>query len=81
MDQISRSQLKEDAMLVLSRRVEEAFRIDGDIRIFIIHCGKGKVRIGIDAPDQVVIEREELWQRRQDFNAESREEELRWKED
>ena len=63
-------------MLVLSRRVQEAIRIDDDIRILITHCGRGKVRIAIDAPEDIQIEREELWLRRQEFTAEAEAKEL-----
>lgn len=58
---------KGNAMLVLTRKVQEAIRIDDDIRIVIVRCEKDKVRIAIDAPDEVLILREELWLRQQDF--------------
>ena len=63
-------------MLVLSRKVQEAIRIDDDIRIVIVRCGQGKVRLAIDAPDQVIILREELWLRHQEFFDTSDKEEL-----
>ena len=54
-------------MLVLSRKETEAIRIDDDIRIVIVRCGKGRVRVAIEAPAKVQIEREELWIRRQEL--------------
>ena len=50
-------------MLVLSRKENETIVIDGNIRVTIIHCGRGKVKLGIQAPDHVSIMRAELEQR------------------
>lgn len=47
-------------MLILSRRTGEAIRIGGDIRVVVMATGEGGVRLGIDAPGDVTILREEL---------------------
>jgi len=47
-------------MLVLTRKVDEAIRIGNDIVITVISIDKKNVRIGIDAPEDVMILREEL---------------------
>ena len=48
-------------MLVLSRRTEESIIIDDDIKITVLGIDKrGKVLLGIEAPEEVVIVREEL---------------------
>jgi len=47
-------------MLVLTRKIDDAIRIDNDIVITIISIDKKSVRIGIDAPKDVMILREEL---------------------
>lgn len=47
-------------MLVLSRREGEALWIDGEIEVRVLAIGEGKVRIGIGAPDEMKIVREEL---------------------
>jgi len=47
-------------MLVLTRKVDEAIRIGGDIVITVVSIDKKSVRIGIDAPEDVMILREEL---------------------
>ncbi|MAE68723.1 MAG: carbon storage regulator [Candidatus Peribacteraceae bacterium] len=47
-------------MLVLSRKKDESIRIGHDITITVIDIGKGRVKIGIDAPDDVRILRGEL---------------------
>jgi len=48
------------AMLVLSRKQNEAIIINGDIRITVVRIHGHQVRIGIEAPDSVRIFREEL---------------------
>lgn len=47
-------------MLILSRRTGEAIRIGEDIRVVVMATGDGGVRLGIDAPADVTILREEL---------------------
>jgi carbon storage regulator len=47
-------------MLILNRRPGDAILIDGGIRIVVLASDNGGVRIGIEAPEQVGIFREEL---------------------
>jgi carbon storage regulator len=47
-------------MLILSRRVGDAILVDGGIRIVIIACDRKGVRIGVEAPSDVNILREEI---------------------
>ncbi len=47
-------------MLVLTRRVGESIRVGNDIVVTLVQMAPGKVRIGIQAPDQTLILREEL---------------------
>lgn len=47
-------------MLVLHRKANESLLIGGDIRITIVECGSGGVKLAIDAPKQFSILREEL---------------------
>lgn len=47
-------------MLVLSRKQNETIVIDNNIHVTIVQCGRGKVKIGIQAPDEVSIKRAEL---------------------
>ncbi len=49
-------------MLVLSRRAEEAIAIGEDIRVRVLGIRAGKVKLGIDAPAELHILREELRQ-------------------
>jgi len=48
-------------MLVLSRKLGEKIYINENICITIVDIDRGKVRIGIDAPRDVPIHREEIW--------------------
>ena len=47
-------------MLVLNRRVGEAIVIDGGIRVIVLQCDRRSVRLGIQAPGETAIFREEL---------------------
>jgi carbon storage regulator len=49
-------------MLVLSRNVGDSIRIGDDIKITILE-NDGQVRVGIDAPREVKVHREEVYQR------------------
>ena len=50
-------------MLILSRKPGEVIRIGDDIVITILSCDWGNIRIGIDAPKEVTVHREEVFQR------------------
>ena len=47
-------------MLVLTRKVNEQIRIGQDIVITVVQLGQGKVRIGVEAPREVPVVRQEL---------------------
>lgn len=50
-------------MLVLTRRQGESLRIDENIRITLVACSAGQVRLAIDAPEHIEILREEVYDR------------------
>lgn len=50
-------------MLILTRRVGEAIIINDNIRIEIFEINKTQVKIGFDAPLDVIIHREEIHER------------------
>ena len=54
-------------MLVLSRKVGEEIIIDDHIRIAVVAIKGDKVRIGVSAPKEVVVDRQEIHERRKDF--------------
>lgn len=49
-------------MLILGRREGDSIIIDGGIRIVVVSCDRGGVRIGIEAPSTVKILRGEIAQ-------------------
>lgn len=48
-------------MLVLSRKKNESIVIDKNITLTVIEVRGDKVRLGIEAPDDVEIHRKEVW--------------------
>ena len=57
-------------MLVLSRKVREQIRLPGlDVVVTVLEVRGGMVRLGITAPDEVFVVREELWRRLQQDSA------------
>jgi len=54
-------------MLVLSRKVGESIFIDGCIKVTVLDVDRGKIRLGIEAPHEVRVLREELLRRLQEF--------------
>ena len=55
-------------MLVLSRKLEEAIWLGDNIKIKIMGIEKGYVKIGIEAPSDITILREELKEAVADVN-------------
>ena len=49
-------------MLVLSRKKDERIRIGDDIEILVIEIRGDKVRIGITAPKDVAVHRQEIYE-------------------
>ena len=47
-------------MLVLTRRLQEKIRIDGHIVVTVVQISARDVKLGIDAPREVHVIREEL---------------------
>lgn len=47
-------------MLVLSRKLGQRFQIGPDVRVTIVKIDRNSVRIGIEAPDDVAVYREEI---------------------
>jgi carbon storage regulator CsrA len=59
-------------MLVLTRRLGEEIVIAGDIRVVVVSIQGGKVRLGIRAPDDVRVDRQEIHARRAEWEADAR---------
>ena len=59
-------------MLILTRRVTEVVRIGDDVRVTVLGVKGNHVRIGIDAPRNVEVHREEVYLRIQEEGSKSR---------
>ncbi|MFT7629615.1 MAG: carbon storage regulator [Mariniblastus sp.] len=53
--------LKETAMLVLSRHRDESIMIGDNVMITIVDIRGDKVRLGIDAPQEIPVHRQEVY--------------------
>jgi carbon storage regulator len=47
-------------MLVLSRKIGESILISESIRVTVVQSTNGRIRLGIEAPPEVIVLREEL---------------------
>jgi carbon storage regulator len=54
-------------MLVLARKLGETIVIDGDIRVTVLETKGDRVRLGIEAPPYVPVDRQEVHERRSQF--------------
>jgi len=50
-------------MLVLSRKTDEAIQIQDNIKIKIISIEKDRVKLGIEAPKEIKVNREEIYEK------------------
>lgn len=50
-------------MLVLTRKIGEGIVIDEDVRVTLLENRDGKIRIGIEAPKEKKIYRQEIYDR------------------
>ncbi|MEI7486023.1 MAG: carbon storage regulator CsrA [Chryseobacterium sp.] len=48
-------------MLILSRKINESLVINNNIVITVVEVGRGKVRIGIEAPSEIPVHRQEVY--------------------
>ena len=54
-------------MLVLTRRSGENIVINGNIRLKVVEVKGDRARLGIEAPEHVVVDRQEVHERRMQF--------------
>jgi len=62
---------REIGMLILSRRSGETIKIGDDIEVIVLGAKGKQIRLGIKAPDDVEIHREEIYERIQQERAKS----------
>jgi carbon storage regulator len=55
-------------MLVLGRRTGENIRIGDDIKVIVLEVRGGQIKLGIEAPLEISVHREEIYERIQRQN-------------
>ena len=55
-------------MLVLTRKLGESITIGDDVKVTIIEVKGKQVKLGVEAPQQTIVHREEIYQRIQEEN-------------
>jgi carbon storage regulator len=58
------AQAKEEAMLLLARKAGQSVVIDGNIRVTVDRVRGRVVRLKVEAPREIQVDREEVWNRR-----------------
>ncbi|ODS33133.1 MAG: carbon storage regulator [Candidatus Scalindua rubra] len=55
-------------MLILTRKLGESIIIEDDIKITVVDIGKHQIKLGISAPKNITINREEVFKKIKEEN-------------
>ena len=50
-------------MLILTRRPQEVLRVGDNIKVHVLEVKGGQIRLGVEAPREILVYREEIWAR------------------
>ncbi len=53
-------------MLILSRRMGESIHVGDSVTVTVLGIARGQVKIGVEAPRELGVHREEIYRRIQD---------------
>jgi carbon storage regulator len=53
-------------MLILSRKMGESIHVGDSVIVTVLGVARGQVKIGIEAPKELTVHREEIYRRIQD---------------